>query len=322
MCIISGLSGTYPCVRTQVVTPALPFLFAGAIGAATTARISAKGTAVVGTGAPDGGILIPWLLLDCPQPSIYPDEAGVTGNPNCPYTFSANFSTGPFVNLKMAAGSATNGNFKAAALDPVPDCPQTADGLFGHSGGNDYFNFLLGTTASPPACPVAKGARIRTKTGNMATPTDNAMDSRDGTGLSGCMNATAFDDAVEVVDASQGLVNVKHFNACLVAVALVVHADPSYPGIDTDTPGGDAVAQMQNPDPVTRLSPLSNGSSELMLVRRFALFYITQRNPANNADWQYRGLFLKTVTSLDVGPGTGACTAADGVCTVKQVYEP
>jgi hypothetical protein len=156
----------------------------------------------------------------------------------------------------------------------------------------------------------------------MATPTDNAMDSRDGTGLSGCMNATAFDDAVEVVDASQGLVNVKHFNACLVAVALVVHADPSYPGIDTDTPGGDAVAQMQNPDPVTRLSPLSNGSSELMLVRRFALFYITQRNPANNADWQYRGLFLKTVTSLDVGPGTGACTAADGVCTVKQVYEP
>ena len=341
-CNIPGL-GVYPCVKTRVVTPEFPFLFAPVLNADfDTASISATATAVLGTGAPGGSTLIPWVLMDCARSMYGEDPSWDNWNPSCSdaaeggYKFSADWANGPFVKLYNTNGDGSN--FQAVAYDPEPNCPLTYDGLFDHGGANNYTEFLEGTAGDLTPCNIDKGARVFTKPGNMGNPTDMALDRRNGEGIEGCMNEDAFEDtdgagpdegAVTIIDEDAGLIQINEPNPCLVQITLVVHANPDYPGIFTDIPGGCCVEGMQHPiaEPnedlsvITRLSDFNNGTPQRMLARRFAFFYITHRG--TNADpWRYQGLFMKGTDSRFSELGGSTCDPLDGICTVKQIYDP
>jgi Flp pilus assembly protein TadG len=313
--VVDGTS--YPCVHTEVTSSNFEYTFARVLGF-DSRSISAQATAIVASGAPEGARLIPWLLMDCPEPSVYPDEAGVTGNDSCPYTYSADFDNGPYETLYESPGGGSRGNFDAGSWDPVPDCPATKDGLFGTSGGSDYFDFLRGTNSSQEPCAIDKGARMYTKPGFMGGPTDANLTQRNGSpGIDGCMNKGAFESAVEVTDPARGLVSITDYaNPCLVAIPLVVHGDETQSAFASDTPGGCCVATLQHPDPAARLA--GPEGRDLLLVRRFGLFYITERGEPG-ASFNYRGLFLKTVDSIEAGVGGTGCGSPDGICVVKLV---
>jgi hypothetical protein len=350
-CTIEGIDGTIPCVRSTVVAPRFPFLLAPVLGMSERA-ISAKAVAVLGSGAPGGHTLIPWVLMDCARALYGELPAWDDWNPSCDkdtdggYKFSADFVDGPFVKLYNTNGDGSN--FQAIAFDPEPDCALTYDGLFDHSGAKDYTEFLEGTTGDVTPCTVDKGARLFTKPGNMGTPTDKALDLRNGTGIDGCMNETAFHEAVDVINADTGLIEVKEPNACLVQITLVVHANPDRTNIFTDVPGGcgegaptatllcidsadDGIyggtqhpIGTPNPDPnvITRLADFDNGTPQRMVARRFAFFYIMAQGDPKVDTFRYKGLFMKASDSRFSELGGGTCDPLDGICTVKMVYEP
>ncbi|MEA2509380.1 MAG: hypothetical protein QOG21_1462, partial [Actinomycetota bacterium] len=63
---------------------------------------------------------------------------------------------------------------------------------------------------------------------------------------------------------------------------------------------------------------LSGGSSERLLVRRFAYFYITSRGNVSG-NYQVQGIFIRATDSADVGFGGSPCTPSSGICVVKLV---
>ena len=324
-CDIDGV--VYDCVESKVVAPEFDYLFADVMGFdgrsyAEGNGISAKATAVMGSGAPGGEKLVPWLVLDCPNQATYPDEtpavatAAATVNPSCPYTFSNDFDSGPRVDL--FAASPSGGNFQGADLSAEPNCPQQ-NSYFprsGGSGGDAYRDFLAGA-ATPDVipCTIGKGARLHAKTGGMPGPTNQGLNAR---GVSdACMNSAAFAASVEVVGPVGGeFVRIKdHNNPCLVALLLVVQTDPNNTLVTSDVVGD--VPSMQHPDPLDvtdgRFSSLRQGASKPLIVRRFAFFYITERGGPSAP---YRGLFMK---ALDSGSASldGPADFDSGIFVVK-----
>ncbi|MFN2491022.1 MAG: pilus assembly protein TadG-related protein [Actinomycetota bacterium] len=313
--VIGG--ATYPCVHSAVESQNFEFTFAKVLGF-DSRTISAEATAIAGSGAPEGARLIPWIVMDCPNPSAYPDESSVTGNDSCPYAFSGDFNNGPFIDLYESPGGGERGNYNAANFQPGPDCPATADGHFDKGGAPDYREFLKGTAASVEACAVAKGARISSKPGFMGSNTDTYLDQRNGRGVETCMDETGFREAVTVTDASKGLISINDYDSpCLVAVSFVAHANEGNPDVGRDVPGGCCIAALQHPDPEARLAPFQGRESE-MVVRRFGLFYLTARG-SDGAPYHYRGILLKTVDSLETELGSTPRTPTDGICVVKLV---
>jgi hypothetical protein len=162
-------------------------------------------------------------------------------------------------------------------------------------------------------------ARVWPKTGAMVGPTKTGLDLR-GVDAS-CMNETRFNQTVDTSPGGvgDGLVRIlDHTNPCLVVLLRTVHTDPANPAVRTDVPGYIA---MQHPDPFDiddgRFADFAGGTSDPLLVRDFALFYITERG--NGPQDPYRGLFLKAVDSGDNELDDQPCQPTTSICVVKLV---
>lgn len=328
-CVVGGV--TYDCVHSRVVAPprsesatGFEWVFAKVMGFEET-DIMAEATALLGSGAPGGDKLVPWLVLDCPTPTWEGDDwaaaqAKVESYTGCPYTFNDDYDNeSARENLFLSVNQAHQGNFYGAALNEEPDCPPTLDGLFAHSGGNEYEAILSGA-ATP--CNIGKGARVYPNPGVMAGPTKHALDTRD---IDSCTNEESFHATVDVGDVEDdGEVSIQdHSSPCLLALLLIVNADPDHPQVETQTPGGSRIAEFQHPDAVDgdadgewRFAGPKNGASSVYVTRRFAFFYITDRGGPQDP---YRGLFLKAFDSANARLDGQPCTAEDGICVVKLV---
>jgi hypothetical protein len=316
------------CVYARPASRDFHFLFAPAVGAFAGTRIlSAQATADAGTGAPGGTTLAPWLLVDCPVAGL--DEPAVvaaaqTYNPQCPpngYQFQSAGFSGTRTSLLLGTDQSTSGNFQGASLLKPPNCPSPDQGFGGQGGGAQYSNFLQGTDT---ACGIAPGARMHVETGAKVGPTKQALLHRLGSGVAGCENQASFDGTLTDPD-HDGVfaINNDPPNPCLIALALVVHTNPNAPwaanAANNQYHGACCVPSLQAPDPTQRFATLQKGSSEPLLVRRFAYFYITNNTSQPQGTYQVQGVFIRAVDSADNGFGGGACTDYQGICVVKLV---
>jgi hypothetical protein len=325
----------YSCVYTRPASRDFHFVFAPVIGAFSGTRIlSAQSTAVSGAAAPAGATLVPWLLLDCPVLDL--DGAAVVGaaqtyNPQCPaggYAFQSQGWAGARVSLFLGSATPSGGNFQAANLQSAP-CP-AADQGFGTGGGASSFSaYLEAAPGSTPACATAPGARIHTQPGAAVGPLNHALDNRlgvtGGVSPATCENQTAFNNTLSDPDGDGVFAitnNPASPNPCLVALSMVVHTNPNPPwaaNANNDLyHGGCCVTNLQAPDPAVRFGPLTGGTSERLLVRRFAYFYITSRGNVSG-NYQVQGIFIKATDSADNGIGASPCMDSSGVCVVKIV---
>ena len=333
----------YDCVVSRVVAPpksqnsaGFDFLFAKVLGF-DERPIPARAVAVLGAAAPGGEKLVPWMVLDCPDPAFGETQAmwqqAVQVNPNCVwdpannqygFQYSDDYANGPRTDLFLNVQGAQGGNFQGIDLSPEP-CPPpaTSDGLFPKSSGAgaaDYGDFLAGAaTPDIVPCNVSRMARVWPKSGGMVGPTSQGLDRR-GVDAS-CMNETRFYQTVDPSPGGvgDGLVRIlDHTNPCLVVVLRSVNTDPANPAVKTDVPGYIA---MQHPDPFDtddgRFSAFDQGTADPLLVRDFSLFYITERS--NGPLQPYKGLFLKAVDSGDNELDDQPCQPTTSICVVKLV---
>jgi hypothetical protein len=323
------------------------YLFAGVLGIDDRA-ISATSIAVVGRGAPGGDKLVPWLVSDCPNAkwdgvgnNTYDTktvdeiatEVRTEGlNVNCTpdYAYSEGWSG---TKITLFLDDAQTGNFQGADFaDTSGTCP-LPNGAWpnaGTSGKKQYEDILSGTKT---ACNIDRGARIWTEPGQATGPTKSGLDNRPvgGVTAANCMNPTRFDATIDDGTAGDGFVSLKpgaHGNPCLVVLALVVHPQDDAPNLTTSNYPGDILtmqervhlAKVQGNKWDGRFAPIGapgNGGKELMLVRRFALFYITERSPNSK---QVKGLFLRAFDSHGGDLAGGECDPTiDAICVVKLI---
>jgi len=340
-CTIDGV--TYDCIESTVVAPAksddpegFEWIFAAVLGFDEIA-LDATATAVLGGGAPGGEKLVPWVVIDCPTPSyegsdydaaLAAIEALFPGR--CPYEYSNGtevYEDHPRVDLFLDTNNPNGepGNFQGAdlAVEPCPP-PNTPDGLFPKGGGGAEYRDVLSGLASPDEipCTVGRGARLYTKTGIMTGPTGQGLDDR-GVDEDTCANEASFNSAVEDPDGDGIWRILDHSNPCLIDLILSVHVDETYPGINTDIAGGPHVMDMQHPQAIDtdadeewRFASIENGSSSLLLARRFATFYITDLGGPQDP---YKGIFMRALDSGNASLDGTPCSAEDGVCVVKLV---
>lgn len=345
---------TYDCMDVEIVTPGLDLFFAPMLGV-DEAEVSARSRAVLGSGAPGGDKLVPWVVLDCPD--AYGEGRGFTDEQNpavaaafsasnpgiaCPYVFSDDYNTGQTA-LFLDTGS--GGNFGAADLAAEPNCEdQAVSGYFNSGGGGNEYRTLLEGEASPEIpCHIGGGARFHTKTGQITGPTDQGLDARN---IDSCMNIASFNEAVDVGDVGDGVVTIKDTNPCLVAIIFAVHAQGTealgpgceapnlreafYPGkireMQSDEVLGDVNSGDCNSD-LWRFAPLipppgggGGGTSAVLVVRRHAFFYITAHNTgnSNSGNPKVTGLFLRAIDSKDAVL-TGPYDPATGISILRLV---
>jgi hypothetical protein len=327
------------------------FLFAGVLGVDDRA-ISATSTAVVGRGAPGGDQLVPWLAMDCPHPKWDgtangdsetveqiaarlkdPSVPGGPLNPNCTfngydYGYVEGWDLTSAVSLFLAGGN--TGNFQAADYPntdgtcPLPNGYWNVTG----SGKNGYFDIL---SKEKTACNIDQGARVWTEPGGPWKPTGDSLDDRAG-GTLDCMNQPAFEATIDDPVPGDGFVSIKPGgldNPCLVALALVVHPQEDAPGLKSPPTVGNIPAMQErlvlqnNGGPkkwdgrFAIMGTPGEGGKELMLVRRFAYFYLTEKG---NAARPFKGLFLRAFDSYNADLSGGACDPTiDAVCVVKLI---
>jgi hypothetical protein len=191
----------YQCVYTRAASRDFHFLFAPVVGAFSGTRIlSAQSTAVLGSGAPGGRTLIPWMLRDCPgskydgpnwstlattaNTAYYSNADGITDDRGrCSsttdggYQFSANYTDQTrWTDLFAPGGSGTGGNYGGVDLwDQSTSCPPPnsyfPNGSGSGSGGAAYSDFLSGKVAT---CSIGAGARVIGENGVAAGPTRQA----------------------------------------------------------------------------------------------------------------------------------------------------
>ena len=192
----------YQCVYTRAASRNFHFLFAPVIGAFSGTRIlSGQATAVLGSGAPGGRTLIPWMLRDCPgsaydgagwsalattvNTAYYSATDGITDDRGrCSatvdggYQFSGSYTDqSKWTNLYAPGGSGTGGNYGAVDMwDTGPNCPAPnsyfpSSGNGSGSGGAAYSDFLSGKVET---CSVGTGARVIGQNGVAAGPTRQA----------------------------------------------------------------------------------------------------------------------------------------------------
>jgi hypothetical protein len=324
-------SVAYDCVRVSLRTPAknedpegFEYVFAPVLGIDPNRSVSAEATAVLGAAVPGGEKLVPWAVLDCPDPATYPDEGGevpvlaATVNPSCQggdYPVSESYS-GARISLFLDNDEATGGNFGAIGLAGEPGCPHP-EGLFPHGGGaSDYSAFLAGEGSSVVPCPLDIGARVFPKPGQMSGPTTQGLASR-GVGSSNCTSQSRFNADVDPGIAGDGFVSIRRVNPCMMILAMVVHANPQ--GSGGSAPGGCCISQWQHPDPLDiekgRFSRPQNGASRPMIVRDVGLFYLV--SPPGSST--YQGIFLRALDSGESDLGPRSCERDTSICVVKLV---
>lgn len=280
----------YDCVMTTVRTPpandsnAFRFLFGRIFGfegryynpsAPPGNPISARATAVVGSGAPVR--IVPWALLDCPNPAVYVDEdrnpnnptgipANIPGRPECPYdgpppdgkfidTWPSPLDLDRMTVPVLLARGSTRGNLGRLDFDlPAPKakrkgCPAFKDQEFDSgAGSNEYYDILAGREVG---CEVGRGARIFWQPGGNPDKSWEALVERgvetwrypgQPAGQPGCMNQAAFEYTIDPGIPGDGLSSIRdNSNPCLMAVPFVVHPSKSYDsriGADTLIRGG------------------------------------------------------------------------------------
>jgi hypothetical protein len=359
-CDVPG-AGSLPCVTSRVVAPkreeetpyGFNFLFARVLGIDDRA-ISATATAVVGRGAPGGDQLVPWLVMDCPNPKWDgtangdsetveqiaarlrdPSEPGGPLNPNCTfngydYGYVEGWDPARAVSLFLAGGN--TGNFQAAdfpSTDRPCPLPKGYWDITG-TGKNGYFDIL---SRDRTACNIDQGARVWTEPGGPWKPTGDSLDDRDTENATlACMNSIDFDATIDDPVPGDGFVSIKPGgldNPCLVALALVVHPQEDAPGLKSPPTVGNIPAMQErlvlqnNGGPkkwdgrFAIMGTPGEGGKELMLVRRFAFFYITQKG---NATQPFKGLFLRAFNSYNAELSDGPCDPTiDAVCVVKLI---
>jgi hypothetical protein len=251
----------YQCVYTRAASRNFSFLFAPVMGAfGGTRTLSGQATAVLGSGAPGGNTLVPWMLRDCPlqaydgpgwaalaakvNQAYYSAADGFSLGGQCSttadggYQFSGSYTdSSRFTDLFAPGGSGAGGNYGGVDLwDQSPSCiPPNSyfkNGPGSGSGGSSYSQFLSGQY---PACSVGTGARVIPENGVKTGPTDHAWTVRGATASCLTPNAATNQDqfngpvngAVTVVNAATGEVRINHYNPCLIAVLLVAHTSKS-----------------------------------------------------------------------------------------------
>ena len=346
-CDVSGV-GPLPCVTSTVVAPSrddaaygFGFLFAGVLGIGDRA-ISATSSAVVGRGAPGGDKLVPWAVVDCPNPAWdgvgnnsydtqtvdeIAAELRKTPNPlneNCApdYAYSEGWGGTTVV---LHTDDAQTGNFQGTDYKTTDGPCPLPNGYWPANGGNEYEEILEG---SRTACNIDRGARVWTQPGQSTGPTRKALDTRGVN--SACMNETSFNATIDEGTAGDGYVSLKpgaQNNPCLVVLAMVVHPDDGATGLQSANVPGDilnmqektALEEVQGNKWTGRFAPIGapgNGGKELLLVRRFALFYVTAR--LNNSK-EIQGLFLRAFDSYGGDLAGGGCDPLDAICVVKLI---
>jgi hypothetical protein len=370
-CSVNGVY--YDCVKGRVEAPArsgdypkgFDFFFAdvlhGIFGSGGDAKrpVAAKAVAVLGAGAPGGDRLVPWMVLDCPNPALYSDEAAVDPaqvNENCDvdggYKTSVSFNQYP-VDLFLGQGGGSKGNFQGADLSAEPDeCPDYADQIFGKSGGHGidaYRSWLAGKAEPGEACTIDLGARLFPEPGSAPQPTNQGLTGTGPVNPPGrgatqefCSDPANFDAATDPDPSVPGGVIIRDLNnPCLVAIIFAVHPDPAQSGewgaTNPMLRGAARIAEWQHPEPLNfvdgRFSglggPANPGASEMLLVRRFGLFYITGLGGPggggggggpceSNCGKPWTGVFLKALNSVEFELGSSPCAGQD-VCVVKLI---
>jgi hypothetical protein len=190
----------YQCVYTRAASRNFSFLFAPVMGAfGGTRTLSGQATAVLGSGAPGGKTLIPWMLRDCPgskydgpnwstlatsvNTAYYSAADGITDDRGrCSttvdggYQFSGSYTDQTrWTDLFAPGGSGTGGNYGGVGLMPQSASCPPPNSYFpnggGPSGAAAYSGFLAGAS---PACSVGTGARVVTQNGVATGPTRQA----------------------------------------------------------------------------------------------------------------------------------------------------
>ena len=325
-------SVAYDCVRVSLRTPAknedpngFEYVFAPVLGIDPNRSVSAEASAVLGAAVPGGEKLVPWAVLDCPDPITYPDETGEvaalarTVNPSCQgsdYPVSESYS-GARINLFLDNGEASGGNFGAIGLAGEPGCPHP-EGLFPKGGGaSEYRAFLAGENSSVVPCPLDAGARVYPNPGAMSGPTSQGLVQR-GVSSSNCTSQSRFTADVDPGIPNDGFVSIRRVNPCMMILAMVVHANPQ--GSGGSAPGSCCIARWQHPDPLDieqgRFSRPDNGASRPMIVRDVGLFYLVSTGGSGSP---YQGIFLRAFDSGESDLGPRSCEQDTSICVVKLV---
>lgn len=313
----------YDCVETTVTAPAFDFLFASVLGYQPR-TLSAKSTSFMGNGAPKGSTIIPWLLRDCPNAEMYPEEAGVVV-PECPYYFTDSFVNDP--SSPYITEFEENANFVGARMSKESTGCPLQDGYDGAADGGaaEYRAFNEGASTHS-VCRVAPGLRFLTRGGNLGAQLAGWLETR-GISTTTCANATAFNTALGKTGDGDGFVSIKERNACLLNVAFVTYAAPTsrVATVDDNVAGTPAGMQALVTEPGStedRFEGLKNNVR--VVVRRLAWFYITGFN--NNVPI---GVYLRAIDNdnsilvgnMDKCPATTpiAQCAQHGIYIVKLV---
>ncbi|MGH2756908.1 MAG: pilus assembly protein TadG-related protein [Actinomycetota bacterium] len=344
---VPGFTVPIPCVKVTARTPDFALTFAKVLGFNETA-INAQATAVWAAASPSGLKLVPWTIVDCPNPALYPIETAPPSQvmeprfaANCPYQFETSWAGGIGDGNELYLFDGTSGNFQGVQLrGQGQGCPAFDDVYFGQAGGNSIYRDTL--SRQEASCTVDRGARVSTQTGSVQRNTYESVSDRiEAWRHQGfhCMTPQAFNATVDPVGGGTDRVTIRdnmEDNPCLMAVMFVVHTDPAAGSLarsQTYQGGLDFPNRMNTlmHSNVTtrdgRFSTLRNGASNPMVVRRFSYFYLTS-NPdpdtSRGRDGQpapWTGFFLKSQDGLDSVIQDRACTPTEGVCKVAYVYE-
>ena len=309
----------FDCVESKVTAPNFPFVFARVLGYGERA-ISVTATAVMGNAAPQGQVILPWLLRDCPNPTIYSDE-GTVSVPECPYTFRDSFSaipSDPGV-TKFKEGV----NFSGGALpykEGSAGCP-LPDGFKSADQSNAVYMSLLSAEAGYTPCRAAAGLRMDTRGGALGTQTNPALQTR-GISSSTCANKATFESDLGNINDGDGFVTINKLNPCMVIVAFAVHVAPAgrVPQAHQDVAG--TPVQMQalidepaanNPDRFSNFS----GTNQRVVIRRFAWYYITGFDPA---DSKPVGVYLRAIDNKNskLWDNMDTCPSGQPISTCAQ----
>lgn len=321
-----SMSGSeyYDCVQTTVTAPAFDFLFASVLGFQRRS-LTTKATSFMGNGAPRGSTIIPWLLRDCPNSAMYPEESGVVV-PECPYHFTDSFVNDP--SSPLITEFEENANFVGARMSrESTGCPlQDGHDPNADGGAAAYKAYNEADPAYIP-CRTAPGLRFQTRGGNLGAQLTTWLNTR-GISTSTCANSTAFNTALGKTGDGDGFVSIRERNPCLLNVAFVTYAAPPsrVATVDQNVAGTPAGMQAQISEPGF---PLSSRFSDLknnvrVVVRRLAWFYIT--GFSNNVPI---GVYLRAIDNdnsilvgnMDTCPATTAIAqcAQHGIYIVKLV---
>jgi hypothetical protein len=319
-----GTSQQFDCIESTVTAPRFEFVFAKIFGY-DERSISVKATTVMGNAAPKGRVILPWLLRDCPNPALYPDEASASVI-ECPYKFRDSFSNNPN-DVGVTKFKEEFKNFSGAALpyqESSGGCPLPDGHKVGSEAGNSVYQAILSGSSGFTPCRVAPGMRLRTRGGALGTQTNPSLQAR-GISADTCANEASFNSDLGNTGDGDGFVTINKQNPCMVIVAFVTYAAPAtrVPSVTTNVAGTPAGMQAMINEPglplASRFSQFEN--NQVVVVRRFSWYYITGFDPV---DSKPVGVYLRAIENGEsiLWDNMDTCPASQSIseCAQSGVY--